>query len=135
MLRHILAEASNHLHIVAQHHVHRSVLSVPTNRHCPVQLAREGGATVILDCGGAEAPVAGDLLPLLSVLSPNETELARLTGAPSRKIVQHHTTVRCWCSGPCKPRSLIATPAALQLGLNRGTPRLPGASTAASGQD
>lgn len=47
------------------------------------QLAREGGATVILDGGGAEAPVAGDLLPLLSVLSPNETELARLTGMPT----------------------------------------------------
>jgi ribokinase len=44
------------------------------------QLASDGGATVILDCGGADAAISQELLPLLSVLSPNETELARLTG-------------------------------------------------------
>ena len=45
-----------------------------------LQLASDGGATVILDCGGADAAISQELLPLLSVLSPNETELARLTG-------------------------------------------------------
>ncbi len=45
-----------------------------------MQLASDGGATVILDCGGADADISQELLPLLSVLSPNETELARLTG-------------------------------------------------------
>lgn len=51
------------------------------NYLCGLQLARDGGATVILDCGGADAAISQELLPLLSVLSPNETELARLTGA------------------------------------------------------
>lgn len=38
---------------------------------------------VVLDAGGADAPLPDDLLPLIAVLSPNETELARLTGRPT----------------------------------------------------
>ena len=59
----------------------RTLSRTMNNYLCGLQLARDGGATVILDCGGADAAISQELLPLLSVLSPNETELARLTGA------------------------------------------------------
>lgn len=44
-------------------------------------MACRGGGTIVLDCGGVESPIAPELLRLVTVLSPNETELARLTGA------------------------------------------------------
>ena len=44
------------------------------------QAAAAAGVPVVLDAGGLDAPLPDDLLPLVSVLSPNETELARLTG-------------------------------------------------------
>lgn len=47
------------------------------------QLAREAQADVVLDCGGAEGDIAADLLRLVTILSPNETELSRLTGLPT----------------------------------------------------
>lgn len=40
-------------------------------------------ASVILDAGGVEGPICPELLKCLAVLSPNETELARLTGKPT----------------------------------------------------
>ena len=46
-----------------------------------VQVVTEAGRPVILDCGGGEEPISDELLRHLTVLSPNETELARLTGA------------------------------------------------------
>ena len=42
--------------------------------------AAAAGVPVVLDAGGADAPLPDDLLPLITVLSPNETELARLSG-------------------------------------------------------
>ena len=33
-----------------------------------------------MDCGGIEAPISEELLRSVAVLTPNETELARLTG-------------------------------------------------------
>ena len=45
-----------------------------------MQIASETGVTVIMDCGGVEDPISKELLQHVSVLSPNETELARLTG-------------------------------------------------------
>jgi len=47
------------------------------------QAARAAGVPVVMDCGGDDAPIPGDLLPLLDVVSPNESELARLTGMPT----------------------------------------------------
>jgi ribokinase len=38
------------------------------------------GVPVVLDCGGSDAPLPDELLRHIAVLSPNETELARLTG-------------------------------------------------------
>jgi ribokinase len=44
-------------------------------------IAAEAGVPVILDCGGVEGPISSELLQHVSILSPNETELGRLTGA------------------------------------------------------
>ena len=46
-------------------------------------VARKGGVPVILDAGGEDGPLPPSLLANLTVLSPNETELARLTGLPT----------------------------------------------------
>ena len=53
--------------------------------------ARAAGVPVILDCGGVEGPIPDELLRSVSILSPNETELARLTGA-----LQTIPAVWCW---------------------------------------
>ncbi len=47
------------------------------------QAAVAAGVPVVLDAGGAEGPLPAALLAGLAVLSPNETELARLTGLPT----------------------------------------------------
>lgn len=44
------------------------------------QAAAAAGVPVLLDAGGVDAPLSGALLQLLSTISPNETELQRLTG-------------------------------------------------------
>ena len=43
-------------------------------------IAKEAGVPVLLDCGGVEGPIASELMQSVTTLSPNETELARLTG-------------------------------------------------------
>jgi ribokinase len=45
--------------------------------------ASSAGVPVILDAGGNEEPICEELLRLVTVLSPNETELSRLTGLPT----------------------------------------------------
>ncbi|KAK9867493.1 hypothetical protein WJX84_011453 [Apatococcus fuscideae] len=54
------------------------------------QVAYEAGVQVTLDCGGIEGPVTPELLQSVSIISPNETELARLTDLPvdSREQVE-----------------------------------------------
>ena len=47
-----------------------------------MQLGQSAGVTVVLDCGGAEASISPDLLKHLTIISPNESELANLTGKP-----------------------------------------------------
>ncbi|GMH33759.1 hypothetical protein BSKO_01593 [Bryopsis sp. KO-2023] len=44
------------------------------------EIASNAGVPVVLDAGGLDAPIPNSILPHLSILSPNETELARLTG-------------------------------------------------------
>ncbi|MCO5575806.1 hypothetical protein L7F22_029611 [Adiantum nelumboides] len=46
------------------------------------KIAKNADVPVILDAGGADTPIPKDLLQCVTVLSPNETELARLTRAP-----------------------------------------------------
>ncbi len=48
-----------------------------------MQLAKDAGVPVFLDAGGVEGPISPQLLANIGVLSPNETELARLTGLPT----------------------------------------------------
>ena len=45
-----------------------------------LQLGSSAGVTVLLDCGGADADVDPELLKHLTIISPNESELANLTG-------------------------------------------------------
>ena len=48
------------------------------------QLAQSARVPVILDAGGVDEPIGHDLLTNVDILSPNETELLRLTGACAR---------------------------------------------------
>jgi ribokinase len=50
---------------------------------CAAQLAAAAGVPVLLDAGGVDAPLPSELLQYLTVISPNETELQRLTGLPT----------------------------------------------------
>jgi ribokinase len=50
--------------------------------------AAAAGVPVVLDAGGDDGAVPAELLPLLAVLSPNESELARLTGLPTTDDAQ-----------------------------------------------
>ncbi|PIN02740.1 Ribokinase [Handroanthus impetiginosus] len=50
--------------------------------------ARSAGVPVILDAGGLDAPIPSELLKFIDILSPNETELARLTNMPTESFEQ-----------------------------------------------
>jgi len=53
------------------------------------QLAKSVGVPVVLDAGGSDdGPLPAALLACLAVCSPNETELARLTGMPTDDDIQ-----------------------------------------------
>lgn len=47
------------------------------------KIAKSANVPVILDAGGMEGPIPDDLFKCITILSPNETELARLTGVPT----------------------------------------------------
>lgn len=48
------------------------------------KIAKEANVPVYLDAGGVDEPISEELLSCLEVISPNETELARLTGLPTQ---------------------------------------------------
>ncbi|EFJ22856.1 hypothetical protein SELMODRAFT_232676 [Selaginella moellendorffii] len=50
---------------------------------CLFRIAREADIPVIMDAGGFDSPIPEELLKYITVLSPNETELARLTSMPT----------------------------------------------------
>lgn len=50
------------------------------------QIAKRANVPVIMDAGGAEGPIPEELLKCITVLSPNETELARLTAMPTNSL-------------------------------------------------
>jgi len=52
------------------------------------KIARSANVPVIMDAGGAEGPIPEELLQCVTVLSPNETELARLTGMPTNSLAE-----------------------------------------------
>lgn len=47
------------------------------------KIAQAAGVPVVLDVGGEEGAISDELLGALTVVSPNETELARITGMPT----------------------------------------------------
>ncbi|XP_045801082.1 ribokinase [Trifolium pratense] len=48
--------------------------------------ARNAGVPVIFDAGGFDAPIPQELLDFVDIFSPNESELARLTGLPTESF-------------------------------------------------
>ncbi|XP_059661387.1 ribokinase-like [Cornus florida] len=50
--------------------------------------ARSAGVPVILDAGGVDAPIPPELLSFVDILSPNESELDRLTGMQTESFDQ-----------------------------------------------
>lgn len=50
------------------------------------KIAKSADVPVVMDAGGAEGPIPDELLQCVTVLSPNETELARLTGMPTNSL-------------------------------------------------
>ncbi|CAK9151760.1 unnamed protein product [Ilex paraguariensis] len=71
-----------------------SLVSVLFSVTCRV--ASGAGVPVILDCGGVDAPIPPELVKFIDILSPNETELARLTGM-STESFEHisQAVVKC----------------------------------------
>jgi ribokinase len=61
--------------------------------------ARAAGLRVVLDAGGEDAPVPPALLAACDLLSPNETELARLTGLPTDSEAAVVTAARALQAG------------------------------------
>lgn len=53
-----------------------------------VQAVKKAGVPVILDVGGMDTPIPNELLDAIDILSPNETELSRLTGMPTETFEQ-----------------------------------------------
>ncbi len=62
-----------------------------------VQLGSSAGVTVVLDCGGADADVDPELLKHLTIISPNESELAILTGTALPRV-HHLPQHECHCN-------------------------------------
>lgn len=58
--------------------------------------ARSAGVPVILDAGGMDTPIPQELLNFIDILSPNESELGRLTGMPTDSYEQiSEAVVKC----------------------------------------
>ncbi|XP_075671293.1 ribokinase isoform X2 [Castanea sativa] len=58
--------------------------------------ARSTGVPVILDAGGMDAPFPQELLSFIDILSPNESELGRLTGMATESFEQiTQAVVKC----------------------------------------
>ncbi|KAJ0257208.1 Ribokinase [Hirschfeldia incana] len=49
---------------------------------------KKAGVPVILDVGGMDTPIPNELFDSIDILSPNETELSRLTGMPTETFEQ-----------------------------------------------
>lgn len=64
------------------------------------QVANSSGVPVILDAGGVETPVPKELLNFVDFFSPNETELARMTGMSTGTFEQISLAViKCYEMG------------------------------------
>ncbi|XP_020106324.1 uncharacterized protein LOC109722631 [Ananas comosus] len=60
------------------------------------QEAKGAGVPVIMDAGGVDTPIPKELFGFVDIFSPNETELARLTGMPTETFEQiSQAAVKC----------------------------------------
>ncbi|XP_014501950.1 uncharacterized protein LOC106762504 [Vigna radiata var. radiata] len=76
-----------HLDLVAQAGIVLLQREIPDFVNTQVaQAARNAGVPVVLDAGGMDGPLAPELLNFVDILSPNETELGRLTGMPTESF-------------------------------------------------
>ncbi|RDX86097.1 rbsK, partial [Mucuna pruriens] len=76
-----------HLDLVAQAGILLLQREIPDPVNVQVaQAARNAGVPVVLDAGGMDGPIPPQLLNFVDILSPNETELARLTGMPTESF-------------------------------------------------
>ncbi|WVZ00676.1 hypothetical protein V8G54_026745 [Vigna mungo] len=76
-----------HLDLVAQAGIVLLQREIPDFVNAQVaQAARNAGVPVVLDAGGMDGPLAPELLNFVDILSPNETELGRLTGMPTESF-------------------------------------------------
>ncbi|CAL5227637.1 g10642 [Coccomyxa viridis] len=57
-------------------------------------IAKGAHVPVLLDCGGVEGPISPELMHNITTLSPNETELARLTGMETESEDQAEEAAR-----------------------------------------
>lgn len=49
---------------------------------------------MVLDAGGVDSPIPSELAAAVDILSPNETELARLTNMPTENFEEISQAVR-----------------------------------------
>ncbi|KAL2331269.1 hypothetical protein Fmac_018850 [Flemingia macrophylla] len=76
-----------HLELVAQAGIVLLQREIPDPVIAQVaQAASKAGVPVVLDAGGMEGPFPPQLLNFVDILSPNETELARITGMPTESF-------------------------------------------------
>ncbi|KAJ7527050.1 hypothetical protein O6H91_16G033900 [Diphasiastrum complanatum] len=85
---------SKQLHVAVEQLIQRAG-AVLLQREIPdsvnieaARIARKENVPVIMDAGGTDAPFPEELLECITVLSPNETELARLTMMPTETTEQ-----------------------------------------------
>lgn len=62
-----------------------------------------------MDAGGVDTPIPKELFGFVDIFSPNETELARLTGMPTETFEQiSQAAVKCHEMVSCVCRALLA---------------------------
>ncbi|GLJ06086.1 hypothetical protein SUGI_0031560 [Cryptomeria japonica] len=89
-----LEDGMGRLSTNAQHQIRRAgaILlqrEIPDSVNIEVaKIAKSANVPVILDAGGMDDPIPDDLLKSITILSPNETELLRLTGMPTDTVDQ-----------------------------------------------
>ncbi|QCE10990.1 uncharacterized protein LOC114185166 [Vigna unguiculata] len=79
----------HHLDLVTQAGIVLLQREIPDYVNVQVaQAARNAGVPVVLDAGGMDGPLPPQLLNFVDILSPNETELARISGMPTESFEQ-----------------------------------------------
>lgn len=82
-----------------------------------LEVAAAAGVPVLLDAGGVDAPLSDALLPHISTISPNETELQRLTGQQTeteQQVLAAATALQQHAAQLPKPPGGVSTAAAGQ---------------------